>query len=92
MRRTLAIAALCIAAWLLQAGLAGYLSRHDVIAALLVQRDTTAAIIVASVLVLRLFLLLLAPGWLLWLVVAGVESRLRTRSVQSSSTVPDKTA
>jgi hypothetical protein len=92
MKRVVIVLAICAAASAAQAGLARYLAQHDVVAALLVERDPSAGALVAVVIALRLFLILLAPGWLLWLVVSRAERRFRKSAAQSSSTVPDKMA
>ncbi len=68
-------------AWLAHAGLAGYLAEHDVVAALLVHRGVSAVLLIALLILLRLFLILVAPAWLLYRV-----------ATQISSTVPDKMA
>lgn len=62
----------CAFALLVNWTLAGYLARHDVIGELLVHQKLSVAALLATLLGVRLFLHLVAPGWLLWLVVARV--------------------
>ena len=74
-RRWLALA-LSGLSWLAYVGSTSYLAKQDLIGALLVRHQPGAALLTAAVLGLRLFLILLAPGWLLWLAVAEAERRL----------------
>jgi hypothetical protein len=62
----------CALALLAQRALAGYLAGHDVIGELLVHQKLSVAALLAALLGLRLFLHLVAPGWLLWLLVTRV--------------------
>ena len=80
-------------AWFVEWVLARWLVWQDVVTGLLVQRSVSTVLQVTLLLGLRLFLILVAPAWLLWRVVSSVERALSARfSAQSNSTVPDKTA
>ena len=80
-------------AWFVEWVLARWLVWQDVVTGLLVQRSLSTVLQVALLLALRVFLIFVAPAWLLWRVMSGVERRLAARvSAQSNSTVPDNTA
>ena len=68
MKRVLVVVGMCALSWLTHFGLARALAERDIIAALL-RQELGAVLLVALVLGLRLFLILVAPGWLLWLAV-----------------------
>ena len=76
-------------AWFVEWLLARWLVWQDAVTGLLVPRSLSTVSLVALLLVLRLFLIFVAPAWLLWRVVSAVERRF---SAQSNSTVPDKIA
>jgi hypothetical protein len=69
---------LCLLAWLTYLGLSRYFAEHDLVATLLVQKSSGIGFLAAALLGLRLFLILLVPGWLLWLVVRSVEGAWRS--------------
>ena len=92
MRGWLKALATIAVAWSVEWLLARWLVWQDVVTGLLVQRSLSTILQVALLLGLRLFLIWVAPAWLLWRVVSSVERRLSARfSAQSNSTVPDKT-
>jgi len=69
-RRALVVLALCAMAWLMEVGLARYFAEHDAIAALLVRRELGTALLLLSLLCLRLFTILVAPGLCLYWCIA----------------------
>ena len=76
---------ICVLSWFSYLALSSVLAGQDVIAALS-KRELGALLLVALVLGLRLFLILAAPGWLLWLVVERLE---RFSGSSSSRPRPD---
>lgn len=77
MKRSLLVPAFCLGAWLAYLGVVRYLEERDVVGALLTHRELSAGLLTVLVLGLRSFLILLAPGLLLWLVVGRLERRFR---------------
>jgi hypothetical protein len=56
-----------------------FLAGRDVVVALFVESRMEIAVVLAVLLMARLFLFLLAPGWALYVVVALAVERLRAR-------------
>ncbi len=75
MKPVLRAVLVCGSAWVVYALLLAHLSQQDPVFGFLVGRDWTMALRVLLLLVLRLFLVLCAPAWMLWRVVSFVEQR-----------------
>jgi hypothetical protein len=72
-RRHAVVCAVCsVVAVATSFGLGRLVAEHDVIAAAVDSQDFSVAVLVGALLLLRLFLVLAAPGWLLFALASGV--------------------
>lgn len=86
MKRAVVAFSVCALLWLISFAVGNQLARHDVIAGLL-RGELGAFGSVALALGLRLFLILLAPIWLVWLAIDALERRFtRARAERDEPT------
>ena len=85
MRRAVVWAVMVALAGAVQALGGSFLAGRDVVVALLVESRPEVAGVIAVVLLARLFLFLLAPGWGLYVGVRFALERVGTRATRSSS-------
>jgi hypothetical protein len=71
------VALIVLTAFVIHTGLAWYLASGDVLAALIVRRDPGTGLALVVLLVLRVCLIGIAPGWLLYAGLVAGWRRLR---------------